>query len=55
MRGLWDFNPRPKMFAKETRNYGIAMQSCSAFWNYSAALILSHNSHIGIDTLRIAE
>jgi hypothetical protein len=26
MRGLWDFNPRPKMFAKKTRNYGIAIQ-----------------------------
>jgi hypothetical protein len=30
MRGFWDFNPRPKMFAKKTRIYDIAMRTCSS-------------------------
>jgi len=36
MRGPLDLNPRPKMFAKKTRNYGIAMQGP---WFGSAALL----------------
>ncbi len=31
-----------KMFAKKARNYELAMQSCSAFWSYSATFIF-HN------------
>ena len=37
---------------KKTRIYGIAMQSCSAFWNYSAAFILPQHPQHAMTHLR---
>src|ERR1035441_5266524 len=44
-----------EILAKKTRIYGIAMQSCYAFWNYSAAFIFSQHPHKTITNLRTAE
>ena len=44
-----------KILAKKTRFYALAMQGCSAFWDYSAPFIFSPHPQNAITNLRTAE